>query len=219
MPDPGQHAGDGGKRGSIAMLTKLRRVLDRGLTETAALWAPLRRAYALIWQAATVLSNAAGLSAPEVRAAYLRVRRRIGLVKRHCGVLEGALTRFLKVTRSYAPGLFHCYAHADIPRTNNGLEQCFGQYRHHERRTTGRKRGTPSTVLRGPVRLLTSVASRIQRWSAMDLAPTRIAAWRALRQSVRARFAIRAQGLRFRRDPVAYLKRLEEEFLTSSLPV
>jgi hypothetical protein len=40
-----------------------------------------------------------------------------------------------------------------------------------------------------------------------------------MRQSVRARFATRAQGLRFRRDPKAYLKHLEEQFLTSSLPV
>jgi hypothetical protein len=189
------------------------------LDETAALWEPIRRAYALVWQAATVLGNAAERSATEVQAAYLRVRRQIGLVKRHCGALEGALTHFLKVTRSYGPNLFHCYAHPDIPRTNNGLEQCFGQHRHHERRTTGRKRGTPYTVLRGPVRLVTSVASRTRSWTAADLAPSRMAAWQDMRQSVRARFATRAQGLRFRRDPKAYLKHLEEQFLTSSLPV
>lgn len=166
-----------------------------------------------------MLGNGAGLPAEAVQAAYLRVRRRIGLVKRHCGALEGALTHFLKVTRSYAPGLFHCYTHLDIPRTNNGLEQCFGQHRHHERRTTGRKRGTPYTVLRGPVRLMTSVASRLQRWTAAELVPSSVTAWREVRQSVRARFATRAQGLRFRRDPDTYLRGLEQQFLTSGLPV
>ena len=166
-----------------------------------------------------MLDNGAGLPADQVQAAYLRVRRRMGRVKRHGGTLEGALTHFLKVTRSYAPGLFHCDTHLDIPRTNNGLEQCFGQHRHHERRTTGRKRGAPYTVLRGPVRLITSVASRLQRWTAAELAPSNVAAWREVRQAVRARFATRAQGLRFRRDPDAYLRGLEQQFLTSGLPV
>jgi hypothetical protein len=190
------------------------------LDETAALWAPIRRASTLVWPAATVLNTGAGVPADQVQAASLRVRRRMGLVKRHGGTLEGALTHVLKVTRSDAPGLFHCDTHLDIPRTNHGLEQCFRQHRHHERRTTGRKRGTPYTVLRGPVRLITSVASsRLQRWTAAELAPSNVAAWREVRQAVRARFATRAQGLRFRRDPEAYLRGLEQQFLTSGLPV
>ena len=49
-----------------------------------------------------------------------------------------ALVHFRKVTRSYWPGLFHCYNLPDLPRTNNDLEQFFGAYRSHDRRTTGR---------------------------------------------------------------------------------
>jgi hypothetical protein len=154
-----------------------------------------------------------------VRADFTRVRRTIGLVKRHCGAQEAALTHFLKVTRSYASGLFHCYANPLIPRTNNDLEQCFGQHRYHERRASGRKRGTPYTVLRGPVRVVSGVASRLNRFTAADLAPASLSAWQSLRQSIRKRFALRAQGLRFRRDPVTYLRELEEQFLTSGLPI
>jgi len=33
------------------------------------------------------------------------------------------LAHFQKVTRSYWPGLFHCYHLSDVPRTNNDLEQ------------------------------------------------------------------------------------------------
>lgn len=193
--------------------------MDRALAETAPFWPPIARAYGLIWQAAHVLGQAEGQPPAEVQADFARVRRTIGLVKRHCGPLEDALTHFLKVTRSYAPGLFHCYTHPRIPRTNNDLEQCFGQYRQHERRTTGRKRGTPYTVLRGSVRMLATIASRRQPVSAAALVPQDVAAWQTLRQTIRKRFARRAQGLRFRRDPAAYLKRLEEQFLTSSLPV
>ena len=63
------------------------------------------------------------------------------------------------------------------------------------------------------------VASRLQRWMAAELVPSSVAAWREVRQSVQARFATRAQGLRFRRDPDAYLRALEQQFLTSGLPV
>ena len=53
--------------------------------------------------------------------------------------MSGALGRFRKVTRSYWSGLFHCYDVADLPRTNNDLEQLFGAHRYHERRSSGRK--------------------------------------------------------------------------------
>jgi hypothetical protein len=102
-----------------------------------------------------------------VHQAFVKVLRSIGVTKRHCGPLEDALTHFLKVTRSYRSGLFHCYDDSAIPRTNNDLEQCFGQHRFHERRATGRKRGAPSAVLRGSVRLVASVATRLaglQQW-------------------------------------------------------
>jgi hypothetical protein len=40
-----------------------------------------------------------------------------------------AFERFLKVTRSYWPGLLHGYEVEGLPRTNNDLEQFFGWYR------------------------------------------------------------------------------------------
>ncbi|GCE19958.1 hypothetical protein KDK_37580 [Dictyobacter kobayashii] len=55
----------------------------------------------------------------------------------------------LRLVAGYWPGLFHCYDHADLPRTNNALEQYFGLARYHERRITGRKQA-PSLVVRGP---------------------------------------------------------------------
>ncbi|WP_201394781.1 hypothetical protein [Ktedonobacter sp. SOSP1-52] len=50
------------------------------------------------------------------------------------GTLASAIEQFLKVTTSFAPGLFHCYQVPDLPRTNTAPEQCFGSVRHHERR-------------------------------------------------------------------------------------
>ena len=64
------------------------------------------------------------------------------------GALGPAVDHFHKVARSYRPGLFHCYAMADLPRTNNDLEQLFGSARYQERRATGRKTAAPAAVRR-----------------------------------------------------------------------
>ena len=91
------------------------------------------------------------------------------------------------MTRSYRPGLFHGYAVADLPRTNNGLEQLFGSYRRHERRATGRKANGSAAVLRGPVRLLAGLATRLRRRDAGDLAGADRARWREVRASLERR--------------------------------
>ena len=111
-----------------------------GLEHTRDLWPDIRRAYGWVHQAARILDNAAGLSRP--RRSRRRLAGLLGAMARHrakAGPLAGAVDHFLKVTRSYRPGLFHCYAVADLPRTNNELEQLFGSHRRHERRATGRK--------------------------------------------------------------------------------
>ena len=187
--------------------------------ETDQLWEPIGRAYRWVQAAAEVLANQDNHAPSEVMQDFLRVRRSIGLTKRHCGRLEPALDHFLKVTRSYQAGLFHCYADPAIPRTNNDLEHCFGQHRHYERRATGRKAGAPNTVLRGSVRLVAGVATRVRRFAPADLALRDRARWHSIRQAVRRRFALRAQGRRFRRDPDAYLAQLEDACLKLVLPV
>jgi hypothetical protein len=198
---------------------KLKLLIERALAETATLWEPLRRAYRWIHAAAHVLANADAQSVSVVRQAFVRVLRSIGVTKRHCGPLEAALDHFLKVTRSYQAGLFHCYADPAIPRTNNDLEHCFGQHRHHERRASGRKVGSPSTVLHGSVRLVAGVASRMRQFTPTELAPGNIGRWQQLRKTIRQRFALRAQGRRFRRNPDAYLAQLEDAYFKLALPI
>jgi hypothetical protein len=197
----------------------MKRMVEQALEATAELWEPIRRAYRWVRAAAHVLANAEQRERAEVQEAFVRILRSIGVTKRHCGPLEDALSHFLKVTRSYRSGLFHCYDDAAIPRTNNDLEQYFGQHRYQERRATGRKRGSPTTVLHGPVRVVASAMTRIRPLSAADLAPRDRAQWQQLRQSIRERFARRAQGYRFRRDPDSYLAQLEEACLKLALPI
>ena len=46
--------------------------------------------------------------------------------------VRAGLKQFVKVTRSYWPGLFACYESSDLPRTNNDLEHTFGSHRYHD---------------------------------------------------------------------------------------
>lgn len=123
--------------------------------------------------------------------------------------MRPGLEHFLKVTRSFWPGLFQCYDHPDLPRTNNDLEQTFGAYRHHQRRVTGRKAPSAGTVLRGPVRLIAATATRRHTVQGHELAPADLLAWRSLRRQLDQQRHARTLGRRFRRHPDAYLRSLE----------
>jgi hypothetical protein len=197
----------------------LRTLLSGGLSATAALWEPVEAAYDWVFRAAAILANVAGAAAATVKTRY---RGLMGAMTRHAegaGNLAGALGHFRKVTRSYWPGLFFCYDVADLPRTNNDLEQLFGSHRYHERRTSGRKVASPGLVVRGSVRLPAALATRLRgEVRGEDLAPSDLDAWRQLRAGLERRQEVRAQGRRFRRDPAAYLQELEDALIKTALP-
>lgn len=182
------------------------------------MWPDVRVAFAWVHRAAEILKNAEGLSEREVR---LRLRGLLGAMSRHrvkAGTLAPAIPHFLKVTRSYGPGLFPCYRIAGLPRTNNDLEHLFGAHRYHERRAMGRKVASPALVLRGSVRVLAATATRLHCPCARDLQPRDLIEWRQQREALEKRQDVRRRGLRFRRDPEAYLKQLEAALLQLTLP-
>jgi hypothetical protein len=187
------------------------------LTATAPLWPPVRLAYAWVWQAAHLL----GEHGPGVATiVQRRLGGLLGAMTRHrgsVGELAGAVRHFVKVTRSYWPGLFHCYAVADLPRTNNDLEQFFGSHRYHERRASGRKSASPSLVLRGAARLLAAAATRQRVYTAEELAEADPVNQAELRQHLESRRQRRANRTRFRRDPHTFLHQLEEQLLQPAL--
>jgi hypothetical protein len=201
-----------------APLRRLRRLVGRGLDRTRALWPDIRRAYGWVHRAARILTNEAGLDAARVARRYGGLTAAMARHRAKAGALAGAVEHFLKVTRSYRPGLFVCYRVPDLPRTNNDLEHCFGAHRHQERRATGRKAASPATVLRGSVRLIAAAATRVRPIAARELARADRAEWLGLRRRLDDRRHARTLGTRFRRDPRAYLSQLEAEFLQRALP-
>jgi hypothetical protein len=181
-------------------------------------WPAIREAFGRIRRFAAVMANKPNLNAAGVRRQFDGL---LASVKRHGrsrGGLAVAFAHFTKATRSYRPHLFACYDVAGLPRTNNDLEQFFGSYRYHERRCSGRKVGSPGTVVRGSVQLVTAAATRAKAVEPADLAPADLDPWRALRASLERRRAVRTLGRRFRRDPDAYLQSLEDALINRALP-
>lgn len=213
----------GGLRPLPRELSRLDRLLVRGLEATAALWPPIALTFDWVHQAAHLLGNEAGHAAVVVRAAYDRLLDEMRARRDTAGSLAPAIDHFLKVTASYAPGLFHCYTVAGLPPTNNDLEHVFGTTRYHERRASGRKAGSPALVLRGAVRVVAAVASqhRGRPFGEADLrprCPADLACWRTLRAELTYRQEARRAQRHFRRDPDTYLIALEDRLLQSGLP-
>lgn len=191
--------------------------IAKGLKATAPLWPPIVLAFGWVHRAAHVL-GLEETSGPVIRR---KLGGLLGAMRQHrgsAGKLQGAVDHFVKVSRSYWPGLFACYGTPDLPRTNNDLEQLFGSHRYHERRASGRKGGSPGMVLRGSVRLVAALATRTRDVSAADLQATDPAQWKRIRAGLEERRQRRVERRRFRKNPEDYLKTLENKLVQSGLP-
>jgi hypothetical protein len=179
----------------------------------------VRAAYSWVQRVAEILANAKELEGDGVKR---HLRALLGAMAQHqhrsAPVLAAMLAHCQKVTRSYWPGLWHCYHIPELPRTNNALEQFFGAHRYHERRATGRKGASPALVLRGSVRMAACAATRLRSFVGEELAPENIQQWKALRQPLEHRRRQRVARCRFRRRPEAYLAALEKDLLQLILP-
>jgi hypothetical protein len=201
-------------------LKRLRQLLRRGLAETAALWPTVRVAYRWVKQVAQVLKNREQRPAADVRRRLSRLLSgmRQAAAQTEAEELRQQLRHFVKVTRSYRPGLFHCYASVDLPRTNNDLEHLFGSHRYHERRASGRKAASPGLVVMGAVRVVAGLATRLRPEEGLELPSGYVARWQEIRTGLAKRRHARGQQRRFRRAPTTYLQHLEDLASKLSLP-
>ena len=180
------------------------------------LWPPIVVAFGWVHRAAHILGveNQTGSDARRRRGGLL------GAMTRHrtvAGDLGPAVDHFVKVSRSYWPGLFACHDTPDLPRTNNDLEQAFGSHRYHERRASGRKGASPSLVLRGSAKVMAGLATRAREVTADELAGADRQRWQQLRAELDERRQRRTDRRRFRKDPEAYLNDLEIKLHQSRL--
>ena len=201
-------------------LPRLQQLLRRGLEETAALFPPVRQAYKWVKRVARILKNQEQLPAPKVRRRLVQLlaRMRQAAATADEPSVRDSLRHFLKVTKSYWPGLFGCYTSSDLPRTNNDLEHAFGSRRYHERRASGRRRAAPGLVVMGSALVISSLATRLRPDEGLVLRPDYVSRWQELRADLEARCESRRKQRRFRHDPVGYLRALEQRYLQLLLP-
>jgi hypothetical protein len=201
-------------------LKRLRQLLRRGLEETAALWPAVRVAYRWVRQVAHLLKNREQRPAAEVRRRLSRLLSdmRQAAAQTEAEELRQQLRHFIKVTKRWRPGLFHCYKSADLPRTNNDLEHLFGSHRYHERRASGRKGASPSLVVTGSVKVVAGLSTRLRPDEGLALPTGYVARWRQTRAGLNKKREARRQQRRFRRTPASYLLKLEELADKLSLP-
>jgi len=107
----------------------LQKLVSKGLQQTAELWPAIAKGYAWVHRAAQILENADGDDVLVVRRAYRALLAEMRREQEALGELAWVVPHFCKVTKSYWTGLFRCYETAEVPRTNNELEQCFGSVR------------------------------------------------------------------------------------------
>jgi hypothetical protein len=194
-------------------------MVQNGLDATASLWPEVETAHAWVQRAALLLENCPAREPLLLRRDYRQLLAQIAQARQGRSVfLSAAATQFVKVSVSYWCGLFCCYEQADLPRTNNASEQGFGSFRYHERRATGRKVTTATTVLRGPVRLVAATVRVERPFTGEELRPKSLVAWRALRCQLEQQQETRRQQRRFRRDPDAFLAAIEGRLLMATLP-
>jgi hypothetical protein len=201
-----------------ARLQRLRRLLEKGLQETVALWPAVAEGYRWVKRVVDLLDNQQGLSARQLskRLSGLLSRMRRAAQQAQPKVAD-SLRRFVKVSKSYWKGLFACYQNQEIPRTNNDLEQLFGSHRYHERRASGRKVASPGLVVLGSVRVVSGLATRLRPEEGLALGQDYVSKWQKVRAELEKRRQARKQQRRFRRAPITYLKQLEDLAIQLSL--
>jgi hypothetical protein len=102
------------------------------------------------------------------------------------------------VSRSYWPGLFHCYDVPDLPRTNNALESHLRETRRRLLRITGQKGLTQRTLQRqGAWELLPRPSTEAQLLETMgQTPPAELAQERQRFAQHRQRFRLQSRSLR-----------------------
>ena len=125
------------------------------------MWPPVREAYKWVKRVSRVLKNEEELQPAGPGVGPVGADASGGGNGREPLVRDG-LRHFLKVSKSYWPGLFRCYESSELPRTNNDLEHTFGSHRYHERRASGRRRASPGLVVMGSARLVSGLATRLR---------------------------------------------------------
>jgi hypothetical protein len=187
--------------------------IEQALGEVAPLLPDLRQGAAWVRQITSVLDRAAeqALSGEQVAQ---QLQEYLEQIAQHQGspLLRGFGQHLHKVSRSYWSGLFHCYDHADIPRTNNGMESHFRDTQSRLLRSTGQKGRTRRCLHRfGAWELLPGPSSEAAGVGAFrQITPQALALEQQRMRDHQERFRLHTRSPR---QTTAQLERLQQQWL------
>lgn len=121
-------------------------------------------------------------------------------------------------TKGFWKGLFTCYDHAYIPRTNNDHERFFRQTKTRHRRMTGRRSWNDYILRNGEYVVLVDDALK-QTDLSHRLSLVSYENYKQQRQRWNSRLNESVLRRRFRKDPVKYLKELENKHSMLVIPL
>lgn len=116
-----------------------------------------------------------------------------------------------RYSKGFWKGLFTCYDHYYVPRTNNDLEQFFRQTKASHRRITGLRNWNSYIMRNGEMIVLVQDALR-QPHVISRLRSVSFEDFKSCKQRWDNRLSGVIQRKRFNRDPEAYLSGLEQKW-------
>ena len=159
--------------------------LEMALCELAPLAADIASGAVWLKEIATILEPATEQAQPSGGEVAARLQVYLTrLTQQDCTPWLAKLRCHLhKVSASYAPGLFHCYDLANVPRTNNAMESLFRDLQHRLERTMGQRAACRRRL------------HRLGAWELLPSPPTQAECLAALRSVEAAELAQEQQRL------------------------
>lgn len=119
------------------------------------------------------------------------------------------LRKWRQMSKTWLPGILHCYDIPGLPRSNLDLEATFGHLRRAQRRTSGRKETTPLRIF-GPGQIMLFTLDEEQVLPQLQSVPVDVYWFQRRRQAEREE--PRRWLKRLHRDPMQALQQLDEQF-------
>lgn len=119
------------------------------------------------------------------------------------------LDKWNKMSKTWLPGILHCYDIAGLPRHNLKLEGAFGNLRRHQRRVSGRKETTPLRIF-GPGEIMVQILDEEEILPWLRSVPPE--EYWTQRRKQEEREEPRRWLRRLRRDPEQAMTQVDEQF-------
>lgn len=119
------------------------------------------------------------------------------------------LNKWDTMSKTWLPGILHCYDIVGLPRHNLKLEGAFGNLRRHQRRVSGRKE-TPPLRIFGPGEIMVQILDAGEILSWLRSVPPK--EYWAQRRKQEEREEPRRWLRRLRRDPEQSMTQVDEQF-------